>query len=250
MFPIPEQFSNAAKAQLEAQLKILNALTSKAFEGAQQVIALNFNTGRAALDSGTASARQLLALKDPGELFAFGTSQAQPNIDSVLAYSRQLFGIASGVQAALLDSAKVRVDTPAAPAPAPVVAAAPRPAAVVEAAPAPLAKPVEAAKPVAALVELEAAPPAKAEATVLAKPQLKAAQAAPAAPVKPAEVVVKPALAAVASKTVVAAPAIKVAPPAVVAAAVAAPAAAAIKPAALAAAKNAGKGGSKNARKK
>ncbi|HAT30447.1 MAG TPA: hypothetical protein DCW29_06195, partial [Janthinobacterium sp.] len=106
MFPIPEQFSTAAKAQLEAQLKILNTLTGQAFKGAEQLIALNIHTGKAALENGAASAKQLFALKDPAELFKFGRSQAQPSLEHLLAYSRELFGIASGAQTELMRAAR------------------------------------------------------------------------------------------------------------------------------------------------
>ena len=43
MFTIPDQFSSAAKANLEAQLSIFTALTSKAFESVEKVVDLNLN---------------------------------------------------------------------------------------------------------------------------------------------------------------------------------------------------------------
>ncbi|STR26098.1 Uncharacterised protein [Janthinobacterium lividum] len=36
MFPLPEQFSSAAKSQLESQLQIFSTLTSKVFESAEK----------------------------------------------------------------------------------------------------------------------------------------------------------------------------------------------------------------------
>ena len=49
MFPLPEQISSAAKSQLESQLQIFSTLTSKVFESAEKIIALNLNAGKAAL---------------------------------------------------------------------------------------------------------------------------------------------------------------------------------------------------------
>ncbi|MCL6485591.1 MAG: phasin family protein, partial [Janthinobacterium lividum] len=115
MFPLPEHLSSAAKSQLESQLQIFNTLTGKVFESAEKIIALNLNAGKAALSHTAETAQHLLATQDPRDFFRYSTSQAQPNIESVLAYSRQLFGIASSTQAQLLASAKARLDA-AAPA--------------------------------------------------------------------------------------------------------------------------------------
>ena len=124
MFPLPEQFSSAAKSQLESQLQIFSTLTSKVFESAEKIIALNLNAGKAAISQTAETAQHLLETQDPRDFFSYSTSQAQPNIESVLAYSRQLFGIASSTQAELLASAKARLDEAA-----PVAATAPAPAA-------------------------------------------------------------------------------------------------------------------------
>jgi phasin family protein len=125
MSPLPEQFSEASKLQLEAQFNFLSTFTGKAFESAEKIIALNFDTSRASLEKSSALVRQLIAIKDPRDLFAL-TKQTQFQFDSVLSYGRQLFGIASGVATAAVESA---VDVPAlalaAPAPAPAAAPAP-----------------------------------------------------------------------------------------------------------------------------
>src|SRR5450830_2095836 len=128
MFSLPEQFSQTAKAQLENQLQIFSTLTSKVFESAEKIIALNINTSKAAISHTAETAHHLLETQDPRDFFSYSSSQAQPQIESVLAYSRQLFGIASSTQAELLASAKAKLDQ-AAPVPAPApVAAKPAPA--------------------------------------------------------------------------------------------------------------------------
>ncbi|UGQ45390.1 phasin family protein [Massilia endophytica] len=104
MFPIPEQLSQAAKTQFETQFDILNRLASKTFEGAQKVIALNLSTTRTTVEQGSEAARRLFETRDPKEFFS--TDAAKAPIDTVLAYGRELFTIASQTQAELLQTAK------------------------------------------------------------------------------------------------------------------------------------------------
>lgn len=95
MFAFPEQFSNATKANLESQFAMLSALTSKTFEGMEKLVDLNINTAKAAIEDSSATARQLLAAKDPQEFFSVGALQAQPNAEKALSYGRQLASIAA-----------------------------------------------------------------------------------------------------------------------------------------------------------
>ena len=95
MFAFPEQFSNATKANLDSQFALFTALTSKTFEGMEKLVDLNLNTAKAALENSSATARQLLAAKDPQEFFSLSASQAQPSAEKALSYSRQLASIAA-----------------------------------------------------------------------------------------------------------------------------------------------------------
>ncbi|MGK5024531.1 phasin family protein [Janthinobacterium sp. RB2R34] len=198
MFPLPEQLSSAAKSQWETQLQLFSTFGHTVFDGAEKIIALHLDASKAAMAKTADTAQHLLAANDARELLSYSSSQAQPAIESVLAYSRQLFGIASNTQAQLLQAAKARVDgastvasapvqvhveaiveVPAA-APAPATAAAvepePAPAAVLApvaepepAAPAPL--PLAATLPIAASApEAIAPPPAAVKATAKAAP--------------------------------------------------------------------------------
>ena len=211
MFPLPEQLSSAAKSQWETQLQLFSTLSHQAFDGAEKIIALNLDASKAAIARTADTAQHLLAAHDAREFLSYSTSQAQPSIESVLAYSRQLFGIASSTQAQLLEAAKTRLATasPAAAAPVPVevqveaiveVPAAapvvapdpePAPAAVLApvaepepAAPAPAPLPLAATLPIAASAPAAIAPPpakvaatvkapVKAEAPVASKPAIK-----------------------------------------------------------------------------
>lgn len=109
MFAIPEQFSNATKANLESQFALLSSLTSKTFESMEKLVELNINTARATLSDSSSTARQLLAAKDPQEFFQLSAAQAQPNAEKALTYSRQLASIASGTGAEFSKAAEGQI---------------------------------------------------------------------------------------------------------------------------------------------
>ncbi|SHG41176.1 phasin family protein [Massilia sp. CF038] len=126
MSTFPEQFSAAGKSQVEAQLAFFQNVTAKAVEGAEKIINLNLTTTRASFEKSSAAMQQLFTVKDPRDLFSL-TTQSQANFDTLLAYGRELFSIASGTQLALLQRNDVPVQentvVPSAPAePFPVAA--------------------------------------------------------------------------------------------------------------------------------
>lgn len=215
MFPLPQQLSSAAKSQWETQLQIFSNLSHTVFDGAEKIIALNLDASKAAIARTADTAQHLLAAHDAREFLSYSSSQAQPGIDSVLAYSRQLFGIASSTQAELLAAAKARLASvaPAAPSaqveveaivevPAPASQPEPEPAQAAilapvaepePAAPAPL--PLAATLPIAASAPAAIAPPA-AEVPVAVKSLAKAATVGSKPALKqggPSKAVVQPA---------------------------------------------------------
>lgn len=109
MFAIPEQFSNATKANFEAQFAIFSSLTAKTFEGMEKLIELNMTAAKATLEESSAAARQLLSAKDPQEFFSLSTAQAQPTAEKALSYGRQVAAIASGTQAEFTRAAEQQV---------------------------------------------------------------------------------------------------------------------------------------------
>ncbi|WP_305823227.1 TIGR01841 family phasin [Massilia brevitalea] len=109
MFAIPEQFSNATKANLESQFALLSSLTSKTFESMEKLVELNINTARATLSDSSSAARQLLSAKDPQEFFQLSAAQAQPSAEKALTYSRQLASIASGTGAEFSKAAEGQI---------------------------------------------------------------------------------------------------------------------------------------------
>lgn len=123
MSTFPEQFSAAGKSQVEAQLAFFQNVTAKAVEGAEKIIALNLNTSRASIEKSTAAMRQLLTVKDPRDLLTF-TTQSQESFDTLLAYGRELFTIATGAQAAMLKTPSPQAGQEVQALAAPVVKAA------------------------------------------------------------------------------------------------------------------------------
>lgn len=190
MSTLPEQFSAARKSQVEAQINFFQNCAGTAVQNAEKLLALNLSTTRASMEKSSAVMRQLLAAQDARDLLAL-TTQTQENFESLLAYGRELFSIASGSQAALLKQAIPVIAPPVPQAPAVVPAQAPKakaaPKAVaaeplpqtVPAAPAPVkAKPAVKSDVVEAPAAAAAAPLAAAPAVVSS---LKAVEAAPPA---------------------------------------------------------------------
>ncbi|MDQ1813963.1 phasin family protein [Massilia sp. CCM 9210] len=99
MSNLPEQFSAARKAQLEAQFDAFRHFSGKAVENTEKLIALNLSTTRASVEKSTAAFQQLLAAKDPRDLLAL-TTHSRDTVKSFLDYSRALFGIAGSVGSA------------------------------------------------------------------------------------------------------------------------------------------------------
>jgi phasin family protein len=109
----PEQISAAGARQLEAQLQIFRSAAGSALDGAEQFAALQFAATRGALEKSTELLRQVAAAKDPRDLFAL-VGQGQFQLDSVLAYQRKLFGIATAMTGSV--AGLPRAATPAASA--------------------------------------------------------------------------------------------------------------------------------------
>lgn len=112
----------AARQQVATQLAFFQALTTRALENAERILALNIQTTRATLDQTSGVVRQLAAARDPRDLLALGT-QSQQHLETAMAYSRKLFEITS------------KPAVPASPEPAAAEAPAPAPVAPIVTAP-------------------------------------------------------------------------------------------------------------------
>jgi phasin family protein len=107
MFTTPEQFSAAAKSNFEAQIAALNDLTAHAFDSVTKIVDLNLNTAKASFEETSATAKKLLAAKDPQEFFSLAS--VQPGADKAIAYGRTLAGIASSAQAEFTKAAEAHI---------------------------------------------------------------------------------------------------------------------------------------------
>ena len=169
MSTLPEQFSAARSAQVETQITLFQNYASSAVQKAEKLFALNMRTTRTSMEKSSAAMRQLMAAQDPRDLFAL-TTQAQASVDSLLAYGRELFSIASGAPAAPDKEAAPVVAPPVAEVPSIPQAprAAPAPAAPLLAKVGPPARAARKASPVAAPAPepVLAAPPKTVQAAV------------------------------------------------------------------------------------
>jgi phasin family protein len=109
MFSIPEQFSNATKANVQSQLAVFSTLTNKAFEGVEKLIDLNLTAAKASLEDSSAVVKQLLSAKNPQEFFALSAAQGKPTAARAVAYQRALSSITSGTAAEFSTAAKEQI---------------------------------------------------------------------------------------------------------------------------------------------
>jgi len=95
MTSLSEQLSAVRKSQWEAQLDVFRALSKRALDSAEQLIALNMKTSRASVEQATGTFKQLLEVSNPRDLVAIG-STAQGQLQQFFTYGRELLGIATG----------------------------------------------------------------------------------------------------------------------------------------------------------
>jgi phasin family protein len=107
MFSFPEQLSTAHKAQFDTQIDFMRNFTAQVFDTAAQVLALNISTSRASAERAAGTVRQLFTVSDPRDLFTLG-AQTQEEFSAMVNYSRELFGIASGVRVELARASAAR----------------------------------------------------------------------------------------------------------------------------------------------
>ena len=90
MFTNPEQFANATKALFEFQLETFNALTSKAVQGVEQVVALNMATAKSQIEDGLATGKEMSQAADPKAAMTLAAAKLQPGVAGANAYNQQL----------------------------------------------------------------------------------------------------------------------------------------------------------------
>jgi len=104
MFPIQDQISVTAKANLEANLALYTSLSNKTMESIEKLFSLNLSAVKATMEESSAATRQILAAKDP--LIA---AQTKPNYEKAIAYGGHLANIASSAQAEFTKAAEAQI---------------------------------------------------------------------------------------------------------------------------------------------
>jgi len=90
MFTNPEQFASATKTLFELQMQTFNALTSKAVQGVEQVVALNMTTAKNTMEGSMAAGKKMTQAKDPKEALSAVTEHAKPGMEGAVAYGEEL----------------------------------------------------------------------------------------------------------------------------------------------------------------
>lgn len=89
-----EQLANSQKANAE----VMMALVRSAFNGMEQLAALNLAATRDLFNASVANTQQLMSIKDPKELSKLSGSLAQPNVEKMTEYSRRVADLVTGMQ--------------------------------------------------------------------------------------------------------------------------------------------------------
>ena len=95
MFTSPEQFASATKTLFDLQMMTFNALTSKAVQGVEQVVALNMMTAKNSLDVSLAAGQEMSVAKDPQAAMKAVANQFKPGM---MTYNQHLSDIISDIR--------------------------------------------------------------------------------------------------------------------------------------------------------
>jgi phasin family protein len=93
MITNPTQFFELQKVHIEAMNSVGRALIA----AAERLASVNAAASRTAIDSATEAAHSFAGVKDPKELVALSGASAQPSVEKMVNYTRDLVGIANGV---------------------------------------------------------------------------------------------------------------------------------------------------------
>ena len=95
MITNPSQFFELQRVQVGA----FNAIAHALLAAAEKLSSLNVSAARGVIDSATDAAQSLSGVRDPNELMALSSASAQPTVERLVSYTRELAGIANGVNA-------------------------------------------------------------------------------------------------------------------------------------------------------
>lgn len=90
MFTSPEQFANATKTLFDLQMQTFNVLANKTVKGVEQVVALNMDTARQALDRTMETGRELAQAATPQQAIGSLKETLAPGVDANTQYAAEL----------------------------------------------------------------------------------------------------------------------------------------------------------------
>jgi phasin family protein len=95
MFATPTQFVELQKSQIDA----LYALSHVGFSATEKLVDLNLAAVKAALEESAATTQAFLGVKDVQDLAAVSGTLAQPTLEKLVGYTRNVYSILSGASA-------------------------------------------------------------------------------------------------------------------------------------------------------
>ncbi|MGH7887427.1 MAG: phasin family protein [Candidatus Binatia bacterium] len=95
MIATPAQLAELQKGQMDA----LYAMSHAVFEATEKFVDLNLAAAKALMDESAERTQALMGVKDVQELLALTGGAAQPSIEKLVSYGRNVYSIASGAGA-------------------------------------------------------------------------------------------------------------------------------------------------------
>src|SRR5882724_8770520 len=105
MFATPAQFAEIQKGQVDA----LYALSHALFGATEKVADLNIAAAKALLDESSETVQSYLGVKDPKEFLALNSGIAQPALEKLVSYNRNLYSIAAAASAEISKIVETRI---------------------------------------------------------------------------------------------------------------------------------------------
>ncbi len=94
MNALPQQLFASQKASLDNVLAIQGAM----FQGFEKLVDLNLKVFKASFDEVSQKSQEAAKIQDAQEALNFSSSLLQPNAEKVLAYTKQVYDVLSGIQ--------------------------------------------------------------------------------------------------------------------------------------------------------
>lgn len=110
MLEMQNPLSSATKTHIDAQLALWNSINEKTLDSLERLTALNLHVVKSYVDDSTNAVRQMMTSKDPQQGFFANAHQAQPNMEKVFSYGRQVAEIVTGTQAEIIKAAEDQIN--------------------------------------------------------------------------------------------------------------------------------------------